>query len=260
MLIEDKGEFTKLLAASMAIYDKTITNSFVNVFFAAMGQYDLATVQEALNRHIQDPDGGRFPPKPADLIRQITNAVASDGRPDKNEAWALAQSAMDESQTVVLTEEILGALDIARPLILMRDKVAARMAFLEAYDRLVAERRAQGIPFKWHVSLGEDKSQRIGAIENAQVRGLLPASTAVSMIADLRETPISADGLAVVGLLGCEKKVGEPLSSEELRSRWQELRSKVAGSARNENLAKHRQEIEQAERELSAINQKRGEE
>lgn len=260
MLDEDKGEFTKLLAASMDIYGRPITTSFANIFFAALGQYDLATVQEALNRHIQDPDGGRFPPKPADLIRQITNAVASDGRPDKNEAWALAQSAMDESKTVVLTEEILGALDIAKPLLLQRDKVAARMAFLEAYDRIVAERRAQGVPFKWHVSLGEDKDQRIPAIENAQVRGLLPASTAVAMIADLRETPISADGLAVVGLLGCEKKPGEQLSPEDLRSRWQDLRTKVAGSVRNDRMIRHRQEIEQAERELSAINQKRGEE
>lgn len=199
MQSEDKSEFTKLLAASMAIYERQITSSVVDVFFSAMGPYSLPIVREALNRHLQDPDGGRFAPKPADLIRQISNAKANDGRPGRDEAWAIAQRAVDESETLMVTEEILGALEVARPLIEARDKVAARMAFVEAYDRLVGENRGHGRPFAWRLSLGEDKNKRANAIQLAQVAGRIGQEEAQKLIAMHAEEKVSAGGLAIAG-------------------------------------------------------------
>ncbi|NNB26316.1 hypothetical protein [Pseudomonas fragi] len=61
-----------------------------------------------------------------------------DGRPEPNEAWAIAVTAADEDNSVVLTEEILLALGAARPVLNAGDAVGARMAFLNAYQRLVA--------------------------------------------------------------------------------------------------------------------------
>lgn len=245
MRSEEKGEFTKLLAATMDVYGRQITTAFVDIFFSALGQYDLPTVREALNRHIQDSEAGRFAPKPADLIRQIVTAKSSDGRPGRDEAWAIAQNALDEAKTVVVTEEILGALEIARPLIEIRDKVAARMAFIEAYDRLVAEKRAKAAPMEWQVSLGTDKHQRVAAIESAAVRGLLPGPRAKLLIAENTETPISAEGLAIAGLL----TGGNASSPDELRERWRSLRAKVATSAKEDRAERHRRLME-AEREL----------
>lgn len=249
MLASDRGEFTKLLAATMDVYGRPITTAFVDIFFAALGSHDFQTVREALSRHIQDPDGGRFAPKPADLIRQIQSGKAADGRPGREEAWAIAQLAADESRTVVLSDEIIGALEVARPLIESRDKVAARLAFTEAYDRLVSERRAAAEPLKWHVSLGTDKHGRIQAIEQAKSLGRLPAPTADLMIADMRETPISADGLAIAGLLG-GPSAAKP---EELRAKWQELRKQVAGKARQDKIDLNRRQMLDAERELQRI-------
>jgi hypothetical protein len=218
----------------------------VDIFFSALSSYDMPTVREALSRHIQDPDGGRFAPKPADLIRQIQNGKAADGRPGREEAWAIAQLAADESRTVVLSDEIIGALEIARPLLEARDKVAARLAFTEAYDRLVSERRAAAEPLAWHVSFGTDKNGRIEAIEQAKIMGRLPAPTADLMIADMRETPISADGLAIAGLLGGPKEA----KPEDLRAKWQELRKQVAGRARQEKIELNRRRMLEAEKEL----------
>ena len=249
MRAEDEGEFTKLLAASMLIYDRQITKTIVGLFFSAMSPYELPTVREALSRHLQDPDGGRFAPKPADLIRQIQSGKAQDGRPGRDEAWAIAQLAADESRTVVLSDEIIGALEVARPLIEMRDKVAARLAFVEAYDRLVSEKRAAAEPLAWHVSLGTDKHGRIQAIEQAKSLGRLPAQTAELMIADQCETPISADGLAIAGLLGGPAGA----KPEDLRAKWQELRQQVAGKAKQDKLELNRRQMLEAEQELDRM-------
>lgn len=249
MRYEDKVQFTQLLAATMAIYDKQITAGFVDVFFSALGQYSLNVVREALNRHVQDPDGGRFPPKPADLIRQVVSAKASDGRPGRDEAWSIAQRAQDESETVMVSDEILGALAIAQPLIDLRDKVAARMAFVEAYDRLVAEKRAAGQPFEWRVSLGTDKSRRGPAIEAAKSAGLLPAPRAAALLEMHAESKITGDGLAIVALIGSDKR---SLDQQEMRLRWQELRAGISKARQGKHL-QAKQDLRDAERELEEM-------
>lgn len=248
MRIEDKAEFTKLLAASMLIYDRQITTAIVDLFFSAMGQYPIEVVRDALNRHLQDPEGGRFAPKPADLIRQIVSAKNSDGRPGRDEAWAIAQKAADESETLMVTDEILGALEVARPLIEMRDKVAARMAFVEAYDRLVGESRSCNRPFAWRLSLGEDKSRRANAIQLAQVSGKIGSEEAARLLEYHSEEKIGAGGLAIAGLLAGPK----PKDPEELRSRWQEIKRGI-GQAKTGKLMREQADLRDAERELEEM-------
>lgn len=249
MRIEDKTEFTKLLAASMAIYERQITSGFVDIFFSALSGYPLEVVREALNRHLQDPDGGRFAPKPADLIRQVVTAKASDGRPGKDEAWAIAQRSLDESETVVTSEEILEALSIARPFLEGRgDKVAARMAFIESYERIIAGKRSSGKAHEWIVSLGEDKSRRAPAIQSAKASGLLAGPRADHLIALHTEQAITADGLAIAGLLAGPEK----LSTDQMRAKWKEIRSMVG----REKSGKHiqaQEDLRRAEEELRVM-------
>lgn len=252
---EDKSEFTKILAASMAIYERQITSGVVDIFFAAMGQYPLAIVREALNRHLQDPEGGRFAPKPADLIRQIVTAKAADGRPGREEAWSIALKASDEAETVMVSEEILGALSIANQHLERGDKVAARMAFLESYDRLVGEKRAAGDPFKWNLSLGADKARRANAIQLAQAAGQIGRDEASDLLRIHSEEPMSAAGLSIVGLLSGPK----PKDPEELRARWQDLRAGI-GKANQGKLMREQADLREAERELEAMARAKGEE
>lgn len=244
---EDKGNFTKLLAATMDVYSRQITASFVDVFFAALTPYPLEIVREALNRHLQDPESGRFPPKPADLIRQVVTAKASDGRPGRDEAWAIAQKSMDEAETVVTSEEILEAFAIARPLLCeLNDKVAARMAFVEAYDRIVGVKRAAGERFEWFVSLGDNKERRAPAIKAAQVAGLLSAPRAQALIEANTEIPVTADGLAIAGLLGGPAGT---MSADDMRKKWKEIRSHI-GRKSSDRKKGERAELAAAEEEL----------
>lgn len=121
----------------------------------------------------------------ADIIERI-----DDGRPGPEEAWSRIGTG-DERATIVTTEEAWQAFAVvnnrahpAEPSLLQENPVAARMAFLETYKRLVATARANRESVRWRVSLGQDQAQRLpplreavarGQIKPADVAGMLPA-------------------------------------------------------------------------------------
>jgi hypothetical protein len=158
---------------------KVPTPGQVAMFFRALGEHPIHAVRKGFDRHVRDPQRGRFPPLPADVIAQIVGEAANDRRPGPEEAWAIAIHSADEARTVVWTEEIAQAWGIAKGIAANGDDVGARMAFKEAYTRLVAEARAALRPATWSASLGHDPEQRDKAIERAQVAGLLPAPSKV---------------------------------------------------------------------------------
>lgn len=230
---EDRREFNTLLVTAMAVYERQITAALGDLFFAALGQYSMDQVRDAMARHLQDPVDGKFSPKPADLIRHIEGVKAADGRPGKDQAWSIALCSLDDNETVLLTPEILAALDTARPLLEMRDKVAARMAFVEVYEKLVARARGEGRPVQVTVSLGDDKGRRQLAIEDGLRRGMLTQAQAQPHLVRIaHETqPITADGSAIAGLLAAPEG-SKPLTNEERQMRLQEVRSQIGNGAR----------------------------
>lgn len=132
------------------------------------------------------------------IIERINQA---DGRPGANEAWGIAISAFDEAQTVVLNDEITEAMGAARPVMDCGDDVGARMAFRDAYERIVRQNRQSGIKPKWYPSLGQDPTLRADAIKAAQDRGLLTHAQACAYL----PAPITEEeqqrGNAIAGLL-----------------------------------------------------------
>lgn len=117
-----------------------------------------------------------------------------DGRPGSDEAWAIALDAQDEACTVVWCVEIQKAFGIARPVLAAGDKIGARMAFRNAYERLVRDARIQRQPAQWSPSLGWDHGQRhavltraveTGMLTSQSIAGLLPAPPASGPIAKL---------------------------------------------------------------------------
>lgn len=246
MLTEQKTEFTTLLATAVAVYSKTITTGMVDLYFAALQQHDLAVVRDGLSRHLQDPQAGQYMPKPADIIRQI-QASHHDGRPEGDEAWSMAVVASDESVTTVLTDEIQGALWVARPLIEMGDMIAGRKAFLDAYARLVRIAREKGTAATWHVSLGQDAQGRTAAIEDAVRLGRITQAIGSQHLAQLgHDAPATADGQAIAGLITGNAPRGKV--SDEVRENLAKLRaSLVSRSAEATAQRKERERAEYAE-------------
>lgn len=123
----------------------------------------------------------------AEVITRI-----DDGRPGPEEAWALLPR--DEESSVVWTQEMIDAWAICRSMMQEGEMVPARMAFKEAYLRLVAEARDAGVPVRWIPSLGYDKADReavvrraveLGRLTNEHAQALLPAPADAGPIAEL---------------------------------------------------------------------------
>lgn len=126
---------------------------------------------------------------------------AEDGRPGKDEAWAIALASSDEFETVVMTDEIQVALSAARPVLDAGDKIGARMAFMSAYERLLINARAELKPVNWHMSIGFDAARRVAAVTAAVQMQRIPRDHGQMYLADLSHVPITNDGRAIAGLL-----------------------------------------------------------
>lgn len=174
----DIAEFTDMLDAVSAMLSRGryVPNATsTSMFFNAMRRYSLATVRASFDAHVADPIRGKFVPVPADLIAQIEGMLADDGRLGPEEAWALALRSSDEAETVVWTAEISQAFAACRSVLDRGDEVGARMAFREAYARIVGAARADMVPVRWVPTLGHDLERRELALSEAIAVGRLEA-------------------------------------------------------------------------------------
>jgi hypothetical protein len=127
----------------------------------------------------------------------IERIDAGDGRPTGNEAWSIALMGFDESRTVVTNQEINEAMGFARPIMKTGDSTAARMAFRDAYERIVAANREKNITPGWFPSLGTDTGLRDEVIKDAISSGRLEGSKYAGMLT----CQAVNDGKGVMGLL-----------------------------------------------------------
>lgn len=137
------------------------------MFFRALAPYSLAQVRAAFDAHVRS---SRFSPTPADILDLLR---AADGRPGAEEAWACCLRSRDEAQTVVWTEEMAAAWNVARVVLDGGDEVGARMAFREAYSRAVDVARMNNRPADWRLMLGTDRAMQADAIRQALADGRL---------------------------------------------------------------------------------------
>jgi len=156
MMLEEKNEFLTVINKTADLYDKKIERARVSVYWDALKHRDLADIKAAINRHIQDADRGRFFPLPADISAQLPNELNS--WLNANEAWAACPK--NESDSAAMCAEISSALCIAQDLISDGDMIAARMAFIEHYNRLMEDAKREGKKPEWFPSYGFDKETR----------------------------------------------------------------------------------------------------
>lgn len=174
---QDKPAFAKMLAATLEVYGQSVTRDATSIWWAALERYPLDAVRTAFGAHVQNPNTGRYPPKPADLIAAMNQ---NDGRPTADEAWSLCPKS--EGTTTVWTEETKQAFFQAAYGLIEDDPIAARMAFKGAYDRLVSEARRNLQPVSWEVSLGFDVDSRRPVLERAVELGRISADVAAKLL------------------------------------------------------------------------------
>lgn len=105
-----------------------------------------------------------------------------------HEAWAIAEKSIGfdgQELTVIWTEQMAQAFSRCEELIKTGDKyqrAEAKKIFCDAYDRLVAQAKDQGLKPIYVTSLGTDKDQAIAAIKQAEVDGFLTAPDVTALL------------------------------------------------------------------------------
>lgn len=191
---EDFDKFSATLEATFDVIGKspaakTVSPAAKALFFSDMKRYPLDLVISALAAHRADGERGKFTPTPADLIYQIDQHTKRDTRPGAEEAWATALLSRDESATVVWTQETATAFGICSSVLATGDEVGARMAFKEAYARLVSEARKNCVQANWVTSLGWDIEQRKTVLKSAVIAGLLPGKYVAGLLPPPKSAP-----------------------------------------------------------------------
>lgn len=196
-----------------------------------LSTYPRAVLAAALSR-VRTEHTGKLTPKA--IIDRIDEAM---GRPAANEAWATALTALDERNTVVWTGEMQQAWAVAQPLAAGGDLIGARMAFKDAYERLVRTAREERRTPVVTVSIGWDAEGRTTAIEQAVKLGYMPRSEAVAYLS----APASEPAFSVTALLAGRVEVSGS-APPELRGRLLALRDEFS----NANQRREEERLRQA--------------
>lgn len=170
------------IAATAELCGKVYTPAAAALLASDLDSFDERAVLSALTRCRKELDG-----KPFNVAAVI--ARIDDGRPGPQEAWAMMP--VQESMSVVWTDEMRDAWAASMPLLDGRGNVAARMAFLEKYTSCITVARDQRLPPRWTPSLGLDPHGREQALRTAVEKRRLSVEHARTLLPHL-EAPTPA--------------------------------------------------------------------
>ena len=177
MTDNDKKQFAKIIRATFALFGGESPNAdILRMWWALLVQFDIVDIEAAFISFAQK---WKFAPKPAEIIELIERAKP-DGRPSADEAWAAIPR--DEMTSVIMSAEMAEAMQVAQPLLDAGDQVAARMAFRDAYTRIVDGNKRNSVAVKWFPSFGTDKHGRAVAVAEAVQKKRITFKHAVELL------------------------------------------------------------------------------
>jgi hypothetical protein len=197
----DQAAFFKMLDDTYDMIGKSPAAKIISptakaLFFTDLQRYPLDLIAAALSAHRMDADRGRFTPTVADISSQIERR-----RPlqwvGPDEAWATVPKI--EGEPGIMNQVTAKALAAAQPLLDEGDTIAARMAFKNCYDRLVARAKLDRVNPEYFLSPGGSMEDQQALREEGQRQGLLPAPDAAPML-ELGGSPTKAGRAALTAL------------------------------------------------------------
>lgn len=168
MNLQEQERIVQQLVATAEVMGHQITLNAALMMCQDLSEYAFNDVMIALTRCRKEVNGKL-------TLKAIVDLLApAGGWLSANEAWAQALPAQDEANTMVWTVETRKAWFIALPILESGDKIGARMAFIEAYNREVAQAKAAGGLPQIEVSRGDRADLYELVVSQAQTSGLLP--------------------------------------------------------------------------------------
>lgn len=90
MQVHDFDRFKQVLTKTFLVYEKTLNDVLLEVWWESLRPYELQEVTRSLSAHIRNPDSGQFLPKPADVVRGIRGSNANTAQ----SAWTKVDGAI----------------------------------------------------------------------------------------------------------------------------------------------------------------------
>lgn len=185
-----KTEIAKAIALLTAEYDlPAFSPDRIAMWMNALSSFPRGSVTKSAENYMRT---NKFKPQLADIVQgcmtQVPNAWLS-----ADEAWALMPKT--ERDSCMLTNETAQAMAAAAPLLADGDKIAARMAFRGAYERLIERAKVEGRPPVFFPSFGDDKDQRAAMLGKAVKAGQYPLESALTMMPEFTHEIIQLAGV-----------------------------------------------------------------
>lgn len=218
MINQDRERFLRAMANFSVIYRQPADKPTLDIFWRLLSDFDIDQVERAFIDYMRS---GRFMPTPAEIISRIPTATHLD----KNEAWALCLRLATEEDTAIITEQMRDAWSIAFPIYVLNDRVGARMAFIEAYGRLVMQNKAM----RWEVQGGQNKELKRQRVEEAVKLGRLTSE-------HLQIHQHSTQSISFDELTDQLRLNADTPSREKLQKNWARVRARLR-SIRNDDMA-----------------------
>ena len=172
MKSENKSAFKAVLLATFeAIGRKTPGNDAIKIWWAVFEPHEFNDVRKAFSTALAQSAGFITPAEIAKHLPANALWIGAD------EAWATFPK--DEADTQAVTNAALEAWGVCSGIYIDGDKIAARVAFKDAYTRVVERERANNNPPLYSITLGHDKERREIAITEAFRKGLINDSQAL---------------------------------------------------------------------------------
>lgn len=83
-------KFQNIFATIAEMYDKNPSTFLFELWFSALDKFEIEAIDRAFSIHVQDPDNGKFMPKPADIIRIIEGTTKDSAY----NAWSMVDKAI----------------------------------------------------------------------------------------------------------------------------------------------------------------------
>ena len=218
MLDADKKEFATIVSATLKTYRIEPDADVLRLWWGVLANYTMEEVRDGFTRFVSSKEA-KFSVVPANIVESI-ELNKPDGRLGADEAWAVYPH--DEYSSAVITNEIAEAMQVAPQLLNEGDKIAARMAFKDAYNRIVQKNKNEGIAPKWFPSLGHDKAGREEVLKQAVQLGRLTQDHAMSVL----PLKVNHEITEVVGLLDNKAEL-TPEQMQKNKQRIAEIKAKL---------------------------------
>lgn len=225
MLKTDKEEFASIVSTTLKMYRMEPDVDVLRLWWGVLGRFTIEQVRNGFSSYLGSK-GADFI-LPTHIVAAI-EANEPDGRVGAEEAWAMYPH--DESASAVITNEMAEAMQVAQRLLNDGDKIGARMSFKEAYIRIIAKNKLNGVTPKWFASLGHDKEGREIAIKDAVIKGRLTQDHATSLLPSPVPSSV-ANAIQEVKFLTAKDADFTDEEREKARKKIQQIKAMLSGGS-----------------------------